>query len=139
MRKALLTGLSALAIGAVAAAPVSAQAPTAGGSCGYEAGNYGLNSLSPIDVRNPNRGFGAPSTINRVHFQVEYSGVGAGAQVAVVRYQGSLSRGIDIDGGASAATFTSENGAGTYAGSVSVGAETGQTRDRKSTRLNSSH
>lgn len=114
--------------GATLVVPASAQSGSASGSCGYVAGSYGLNSLSPIDIRNPNRGLGAPTTVGRVHFQAEYSGVAPGTAMTIVRYTGQMQDGIDWEGNANTLSFTAESASGTFAGSSAVGADTGATR-----------
>jgi hypothetical protein len=127
MRKALFVGISAMMVGAVFAAPASAQGPSASGSCGYVAGSYGLDSLSPLDTRNPNRGLGSPSTIGTVHFQVQYSGVAPGSRLSVLRY-GSLDNGVvDLSDAPTSANFTAESSGGTFAASFAIAGHTGQT------------
>jgi len=116
MRKALFVGLSAMLVGAAFAAPVSAQGASAGGSCGYQAGQYGQNMLSPDDIRNPSRG---AMNIGTIHVQVEYSGVGPGTILTIVPTSGSSNSGPDLGATGASRNVTAQDTAGTVAFSVS--------------------
>ncbi len=125
MRKALFVGLSAMMVGAVFAAPASAQGgPTAGGSCGYKAGEYGLNNLSPLDIRNPNRG---GMNVGTIHTQVEYSGVQPGTVLTILTTSGSNVTGPDLGATGAIRTLTAQSSSGTLAFS-STQTESGATR-----------
>lgn len=125
MRKALLIGLSTMLIGSVFASEASAQgAPSAGGSCGYQAGSYGIDSLSPIDIRNPNRG---AMNLGRWHYQVQYSNVSPGTVLTVVIAPGSPNRGIDLANTPASTRVTAQSTAGSIAGSAAQN-ENGATR-----------
>jgi hypothetical protein len=124
MRKALFVGISAMMVGAVFAAPASAQGPSAGGSCGYKAGEYGLHNLSPLDIRNPNRG---GMNVGTIHVQVEYSGVNPGTVLTIVPTSGSSNFGPDLGATGGTRTVTAQGTAGTVAFSVSQN-ESGATR-----------
>jgi len=103
-------------VGAVFAAPASAQGgPTAGGSCGYRAGEYGLDQLSPLDVRNPNRG---GMNVGTIHTQVQYSGVQPGTQLMIITSSGSSNGGIDLGATGAVRTVTAQDTAGTVSFSV---------------------
>jgi hypothetical protein len=124
MRKALFVGLSAMMVGAVFAAPASAQGPTAGGSCGYKAGEYGLDNLSPLDIRNPNRG---GMNVGTIHTQVAYSGVQPGTQLMIITSSGSANTGMDLGATGAVRTVTAQDTSGTVSFSVNQN-ESGATR-----------
>jgi hypothetical protein len=78
VRKVGLLAMGALLVSAAFAPSVSAAA-SAGGSCGYRAGSYGLNTLGPRPgERNVSTGFA----------QATYSGVTPGTHVRVMSYAG---------------------------------------------------
>lgn len=107
---AMMTGAAALAV------PVSAQGnPTAGGSCGYKAGEYGMTMLSPIDIRNPNRG---AMNVGTIHVQVEYSGVAPGTVLTIIPTSGSFVTGPDLGATGGARTVTAQESTGTVSFSV---------------------
>ena len=102
-------------VGAAFAAPASAQGPNAGGSCGYRAGEYGMNNLSPLDIRNPNRG---GMNVGTIHVQVQYSGVNPGTILTIVPTTGSTVTGPDLGATGGARSVTAQDTAGTVAFSV---------------------
>jgi hypothetical protein len=116
MRKALFVGLSALMVGAVFAAPASAQGPSAGGSCGYRAGEYGIDNLSPLDIRNPNRG---GMNVGTIHTQVEYSGVQPGTRLTIISSVASTVTGMDLGATGAVRNVTAQGTSGTVSFSVS--------------------
>lgn len=78
MRIVGLLALGALLVGATFATPVNAGGGTAGGSCGYSRGSYGLNTLAPPPGRaNVWTGFA----------QATYSGVTPGTSIKVMSYR----------------------------------------------------
>lgn len=106
-------------IGSVFTTTASAQgAPTAGGSCGYEAGSYGLNSLSPIDIRNPNRG---AANLGRWHYQIQYSNVSPGTVLNIVIAQGFAKSGIDLANAPATQRVVTQGTSGAIAGSANQG------------------
>lgn len=103
-------------VGAVFAAPASAQGgPTAGGSCGYRAGEYGIDALSPLDIRNPNRG---GMNVGTIHTQVQYSGVTPGTQLMIITSSGSANTGMDLGATGAVRTLTAQDTSGTVSFSV---------------------
>jgi hypothetical protein len=125
MRSASLIALSLML--AASLVPTSAHAqggPTAGGSCGYKAGEYGMNNLSPLDMRNPNRG---GMNVGTIHVQVEYSGVQPGTQLTILSTTGSLNRGPDLGTTGAARNVTAQGSSGTVAFSANQN-ESGATR-----------
>ena len=118
-------GLSLMFVSALVPATAHAQGnPSAGGSCGYKAGEYGLDNLSPLDVRNPNRG---GMNVGTIHTQVEYSGVQPGTQLMVVTTSGSRVTGPDLGATGAVRTVTAQGPSGSIAFSVSQN-ENGATR-----------
>jgi hypothetical protein len=125
MRTTHRVGLSIMLASALLPATASAQGgPTAGGSCGYRAGEYGMNNLSPLDVRNPNRG---GMNVGTIHTQVEYSGVQPGTQLTILTMSGSNVTGPDLGSTGAARTVTAQGSSGTIAFSATQN-ENGATR-----------
>jgi hypothetical protein len=125
MHSAGLIGLSiALACSLVPTAASAQGGPTAGGSCGYKAGEYGFDNLSPLDIRNPNRG---GMNVGTIHTQVSYSGVQPGTQLMIITSSGSANKGIDLGATGAVRTVTAQDTSGTVSFSVSQN-ESGATR-----------
>jgi hypothetical protein len=125
MRSARLVGLSIVLVSSLVPAVAHAQGgPTAGGSCGYKAGEYGLNNLSPLDTRNPNRG---AMNVGTIHTQVEYSGVQPGTQLMIITTSGSNVTGPDLGATGAVRTVTAQGASGAIAFSSSQN-ENGATR-----------
>ena len=79
----------------------------AGGSCGNEAGSYGLTDASQAKQNN------AGATVPALFYQVSYAGVPAPTTVGVIiRYNG------DLEGQVAVATFTAQNSGGTFDGVI---------------------
>lgn len=124
MHTARLIGLSIMLVSSLVPASASAQGPSAGGSCGYRAGEYGMNNLSPLDIRNPNRG---GMNVGTIHVQVEYSGVNPGTILTIVPAPGSTVTGPDLGATGASRNVTAQGTAGTVAFSVNQN-ENGATR-----------
>jgi hypothetical protein len=109
MRKlASIAGAAFLALTALAT-PASAQSMAAGGSCGMNAGEYGLNDINAHSV-NPT-GHGVPA----LFYTVNYSGVPAPTTVGVIiRYNGELESQTAV------ASFTAQNSGGSFDGAIRV-------------------
>jgi hypothetical protein len=125
MHKAGLVGLSIMLVSTLAPTVAHAQGgPSAGGSCGYKAGEYGMNNLSPLDIRNPNRG---GMNVGTIHTQVEYSGVQPGTVLTIITGSGSSNTGMDLGATGAVRTVTAQGPAGSVAFNVSQN-ESGATR-----------
>jgi len=83
-----------------------------------------MNNLSPLDMRNPNRG---GMNVGTIHTQVEYSGVQPGTVLTVITSSGSLNRGIDLGATGAVRTVTAQSSSGSVAFSASQ-TESGATR-----------
>jgi hypothetical protein len=108
MRKlSSIAGAALLAMTAFAT-PASAQSMTAGGSCGYGAGDYGftdINSSKTMDA--------GENTVPALFYTVNYAGVPAPTTVGViVRYNGELESQIAVQ------AVTAENAGGTIDGAL---------------------
>ncbi|MFN8525092.1 MAG: hypothetical protein U0821_18505 [Chloroflexota bacterium] len=91
MRKLFSVGAAALLTAAVMVAPADAQSMGAFGSCGYRAGDYGLNSL----FADPTQGM--LNTVPALYANVSFYGVPAPTALgAIVRYGGD-SRNDDLN------------------------------------------
>lgn len=89
------------------AAPANAQTPTAGGSCGESAGNYGLTDVNSAEVNDDGH------TVPALFYSVDYAGVPAPTTVGViVRYNGELESQTAV------ASFPAANAGGTFEGAV---------------------
>lgn len=121
MRKLLITALAVLLTGSMFAVPANAQVPSASGSCGYVAGAYGLNAVGPMWPEQ------AGVDADRVHWQLQYSGVSAGARLLVLRYTGSTME-ADLGSAPSETAVTAAGASGAFAASFAIGGETGATR-----------
>jgi hypothetical protein len=137
MHSARFVGLSIVLAAAMVPASVSAQGgPSAGGSCGYRAGDYGLNSLSPLDIRNPNRG---GVNVGTIHAQVVYSGVQPGTVLTIITAPGSSNKGIDLTTAPAVRTTTAQGTSGSVAFSMNQN-ESGASRfGKKGTATNKGH
>jgi hypothetical protein len=125
MHTARLVGLSIMLASTLAPAAAHAQGgPTAGGSCGYKAGEYGLHNLSPLDIRNPHYG---AMNVGTIHAQVEYSGVQPGTVLKIVPTTGSPNGGPDLGATGTVRTVTAQGPSGAFAFS-STQNENGATR-----------
>ena len=125
MRTTHRVGLSIMLASALLPGTASAQGgPTAGGSCGYRAGEYGLNNLSPLDIRNPRPG---GMNVGTIHTQVEYNGVQPGTQLTIMTMSGSSVTGPDLGATGATRTVTTQGPSGSIAFSVSQN-ENGATR-----------
>jgi hypothetical protein len=90
-------------------APAHAQTAMAGGSCGSQAGDYGLNNID-MDMFP-----GAGITVPDLFFQVNYSGVPAPTTIGViVRYNGELEEQRQVF------TGTADSSGGTLTGAIRV-------------------
>ena len=107
MRKlASIAGAALLAMTAFAT-PASAQSMSAGGSCGYMAGGYGMTDVNS-DWFGPDS-HGVPA----LFYTVNYSGVPAPTTVGVIiRYNGELESQTAV------VPFTAENSGGTFDGAL---------------------
>ena len=107
MRKlASIAGAALLAVTAFAT-PASAQSMSAGGSCGYQLGDYGMTDVNS-DAFGP-ASHGVPS----LFYSVNYSGVPAPTTVGVIiRYNGELESQTAV------VPFTAENSGGTFEGAL---------------------
>jgi len=107
MRKLFsIAGAAVLAL-TTFAAPANAQAGTAGGSCGEQAGVYGINDVNSDRVND------AGDTVPALFYQVTYSGVPAPTTVGVIiRYNDELESQVAI------ATFTAQNAGGSTDGVI---------------------
>ncbi len=133
MRKLLIMALAVVLTGSLFATPsANAQAGSASGSCGYVAGAYGLNSVGPMWPEQ------AGVDADRVHWQLQYSGVGVGVRLQVLRYPGSM-MGADLGSAPSETAVTAAGPSGAFAASFAIGGETGATRfGKKGTTSNKS-
>jgi len=107
MRKlASIAGAALLAVTAFAT-PASAQSMSAGGSCGYQAGDYGMDDVNS-DWFGP-----ASHGVPALFYSVNYSGVPAPTTIGViVRYNGELESQTAV------VPFTAENSGGTFEGAL---------------------
>jgi hypothetical protein len=95
-----------------------------------------LNNLSPLDVRNPNRG---GANVGTIHVQVQYSGVNPGTVLTIVPTTGSSNTGPDLGATGGARTVTAQGTAGTVSFSVNQN-ENGASRfGKKGTATNKGH
>lgn len=107
MRKlSSIAGAALLAMTAFAT-PASAQGAQAGGSCGQQAGDYGLTDVNSAKVNN------AGHTVPALFYSVNYSGVPAPTTIGViVRYNGELESQIQV------ASATAQNSGGVLEGAL---------------------
>ena len=106
MRKlASIAGAAVLAMTAFAT-PANAQA-MAGGSCGQQAGDYGMTDVNSAKVNS------AGHTVPALFYQVNYSGVPAPTTIGViVRYNGELESQLTV------AQATAQNSGGVLEGAL---------------------
>jgi hypothetical protein len=107
MRKlSSIAGAALLAVTAFAT-PVNAQSPTAGGSCGQTAGDYGMSDVNSAKVNT------AGHTVPALFYSVNYSGVPAPTTIGViVRYNGELESQVQV------ASATAANAGGVLEGAL---------------------
>ena len=107
MRKlSSIAGAALLAMTALAT-PANAQAPSAGGSCGQQAGDYGLTDVNSAKVNS------AGHTVPALFYTVNYSGVPAPTTIGViVRYNGELESQVQV------ASATAANTGGVLEGAL---------------------
>jgi hypothetical protein len=107
MRKlSSIAGAALLAMTAFAA-PASAQGATAGGSCGQQAGDYGMTDVNSAQVNQ------AGHTVPALFYSVNYSGVPAPTTIGViVRYNGELESQVQV------ASATAQNTSGVLEGAL---------------------
>jgi len=110
MRKlSSIAGAALLAMTAFAA-PASAQGATAGGSCGQQAGDYGMTDVNSAQVNQ------AGHTVPALFYSVNYSGVPAPTTIGViVRYNGELESQVQV------ASATAQNTSGVLDGASLTG------------------
>jgi hypothetical protein len=99
MRKlSSIAGAALLAMTAFAT-PASAQGATAGGSCGQQAGDYGMTDVNSAKVNQ------AGHTVPALFYTVNYSGVPAPTTIGViVRYNGELESQVQVASASAANT-----------------------------------
>jgi hypothetical protein len=107
MRKlSSIAGAALLAVTAFAT-PANAQAPSAGGSCGQTAGDYGMTDVNSAKVNS------AGHTVPALFYSVNYSGVSAPTTIGViVRYNGELESQVQV------ASATAQNAGGVLEGAI---------------------
>ena len=107
MRKlSSIAGVALLAMTAFAT-PASAQGAMAGGSCGEQAGGYGMTDVNSAEVNQ------AGHTVPALFYQVQYSGVPAPTTIGViVRYNGELESQVQV------ASATAANPGGVLEGAL---------------------
>ena len=107
MRKlSSIAGAALLAVTAFAT-PASAQGAMAGGSCGQQAGDYGMSDVNSAKVNQ------AGHTVPALFYQVNYSGVPAPTTIGViVRYNGELESQVQV------ASATAQNAGGVLEGAL---------------------
>ena len=91
MRK--LSSIAGAALLALAASvtPASAQGPSAGGSCGQQAGDYGMTDVNSAKVNS------AGHTVPTLFYSVNYNNVPAPTTIGViVRYNGELDNQVQV-------------------------------------------
>ena len=89
------------------ATPASAQGASAGGSCGQQAGDYGMTDVNSAKVNS------AGHTVPALFYTVNYSGVPAPTTIGViVRYNGELESQIQV------ASATAQNSGGVLEGAL---------------------
>jgi hypothetical protein len=109
MRKLLSVAGAMMIATSVFATPAHAQTPMAGGSCGYQAGDFGLSNVD-MDMFP-----GAGMTVPDLFFQVNYSGVPAPTTIGViVRFNGELEEQRQVF------SATADTSGGTLLGSIRV-------------------
>ena len=108
MRKlASIAGAALLAVTAFAT-PASAQSMSAGGSCGYSAGDYGFTDINSSKTQQAGE-----NTVPALFYSVNYSGVPAPTTLGViVRYNGELETQVAV------VPFTAEGAGGTFDGAL---------------------
>jgi hypothetical protein len=111
MRRLVLVAVTALLLSALPVTPAGAQAPSATGSCGYAAGQYGLDALAPRE------GY---SSVGTWHFQGLYSGVTPGTPVKVVIFYND-----ELESHVATVTQTASSSSGAVAGALLAGGEAG--------------
>jgi len=107
MRK--LSSIAGAALLALAASvtPASAQGPSAGGSCGQQAGDYGMTDVNSAKVNS------AGHTVPTLFYSVNYNNVPAPTTIGViVRYNGELDNQVQV------AQATALNTGGTLEGAL---------------------
>jgi len=105
MRKlSSIAGAALLAFTALAT-PANAQSPSAGGSCGQSAGDYGMTDVNSSKVN------ASGHTVPALYYSVNYNGVPAPTTIGVIiRYNGELESQVQV------ATATAENSGGVLEG-----------------------
>jgi hypothetical protein len=112
MRKLLSVAGAMMIATSVFATPASAQSAMAGGSCGYQAGDFGLSNVD-MDMFP-----GAGMTVPDLFFQVNYSGVPAPTTIGViVRFNGELEEQRQVF------SATADTSGGTLLGAIRVSTE----------------
>lgn len=87
----------------ILARPAQAETPSAGGSCGFAPGSYGLTDVNSNQVND------AGDTVTKLYFAMNYSGVPAPTSVGIfVRYNDELENQIGFF------SFIAQNPSGTY-------------------------
>ena len=107
MRKlSSIAGAALLALTATVT-PANAQGPSAGGSCGQQAGDYGMTDVNSAKVNS------AGHTVPALFYSVNYAGVPAPTTIGViVRYNGELESQIQV------ASATAQNSGGVLEGAL---------------------
>jgi hypothetical protein len=107
MRKLLSLAFAAVIAASTFATPASAQQMSASGSCGEQAGTYGMTDVNSSKVNN------AGETVPALFYVVNYSGVPAPTTVGViVRLNGELESQVGV------ASFTASNSGGSFEGAL---------------------
>jgi hypothetical protein len=107
MRKLSSLAFAAMFAATAFATPASAQQMSASGSCGEQAGSYGMTDVNSGKVNN------AGETVPALFYVVNYSGVPAPTTVGViVRMNGELESQVGV------ASFTASNSGGSFEGAL---------------------
>ena len=123
MRKlSSIAGAALLALTATVT-PANAQGPSAGGSCGQQAGDYGMTDVNSAKVNS------AGHTVPSLFYTVNYNNVPAPTTIGViVRYNGELESQVQV------ASATAQNTGGMLEGAlranISPDAQGGNNQDR---------